>query len=235
MQAVVFDVDDTLYDQQAPFRKAVKALVPQVLAADFHPLYLRFRYYSDENFPKVMTGELTLVEMRNQRIIESLVDLDYPRLTTVEALRFQKLYEDELQQIQLHTDIAKTLDYLKARQIPIGIITNGPTDHQYKKIKQLQVENWVAQERIIISEATGYQKPEVEIFQIAQNLFGFTPAETLYVGDSFESDVAGCKKAGWQSLWFNHRLRQAPIAPAHLPDFEIQSFPQLLTTLQEIF
>ena len=64
----MFDVDDTMYDQQQPFRNAVKRVVPLVSDADMHPLYIRFRHHSDENFPKVMAGDWTLEYMRAHRI-----------------------------------------------------------------------------------------------------------------------------------------------------------------------
>ena len=74
IKSVVFDVDDTMYDQQQPFRNAVKKVVPLVSDIDMGPLYLRFRHHSDENFPKVMAGKWTLEYMRAHRISQSLKD-----------------------------------------------------------------------------------------------------------------------------------------------------------------
>lgn len=235
IQAIVFDVDDTLYDQQAPFKNAVLAIAPLVTAEDMPQLYLRFRYYSDENFPKVMAGELTLEQMRAHRIAQSIKDLDYPQLTSAEALSFQSIYEDELAKITMHPAVTKTLDYLHAKKIPVGIITNGPTDHQAKKIKQLNVSHWVTPERTMISEQTGYQKPQVEIFKLAENKFDFAGEEILYVGDSFESDVTGCKKANWRALWFNHRNRKIPAGHHAIFDVEINTFDQLYSTVATLF
>ena len=60
IETVVFDIDDTIYDQQEPFRKAVQKLFPLVSEADMLPLYTRFRVHSDNNFNKVITQEWTL-------------------------------------------------------------------------------------------------------------------------------------------------------------------------------
>ncbi|WP_071131039.1 HAD family hydrolase [Enterococcus timonensis] len=234
ISAVVFDVDDTIYDQQAPFKEAVLKILPDFHLTDLHKLYLRFRYYSDLNFPKVITGELTLVEMRCHRIQASLADLNYDALSTEKALDFQKIYQEELTQIKMHAGVKKALDYLRDRQIPIGIITNGPTDHQFKKIKQLQLEQWVDTDKIIISQAAGLQKPEKEIFQLGEKLFGFDAKSTLYVGDNFDNDVLGAKSADWQALWFNHRRKKIKKGQLPVFDWEIQSFNALLPTLQEI-
>lgn len=235
IRTIVFDVDDTIYDQQQPFRNAVHRVIPLVSDEDMHDLYIRFRFHSDETFCKVVTGEWTLIHMRNYRISESLKDLDYPHITEADALLFQKVYEEELDNITMHEEVRKTLDYLKEKNIPMGIITNGPTDHQYKKVIQLELLNWVPKDNVIISQATGHQKPEVEIFQLAEWQFGMTGAETLYVGDSFENDVVGSKKSGWKSLWFNHRNRAIPAGEQPMQDIELTSFDQLYPTITNIF
>lgn len=235
INAIVFDVDDTIYDQQQPFRNAVHRIIPVVTDNDMHDLYIRFRFHSDETFCKVAKGEWTLTYMRNLRIMESLKDLDYPQITEATALEFQKIYEEELDNIVMHDAVFETLNFLKAQNIPISIITNGPTDHQYKKVIQLNLLNWVKEDNVIISQATGFQKPDREIFQLAEKEFNLTAENTLYVGDSFENDVVGAKSAGWKSLWFNHRNRQIPAGEQAVQDIELTSFAQLTPTIKAIF
>ncbi len=235
IQAIVFDVDDTLYDQQQPFKNAVHKIVTDFCDDDMHDLYIRFRVHSDELFPKVLTGEWDLVTMRNYRIQQSLRDLGYDSISDTDALRFQAIYEEELDNITLHEEVRKTLDFLKENEIPMGIITNGPTDHQYKKVKQLGLLHWIHPDNVIISQATGFQKPEREIFQLAEERFGFDGKTTLYVGDSFENDIVGAKNCDWHALWFNHRLRDIPHGEQELFDLELNGFDQLHDTVCGIF
>ncbi|ALS01252.1 HAD family hydrolase [Enterococcus silesiacus] len=235
MKTIVFDVDDTIYDQQQPFRNAINAVFPNVKPEDMHALYIRFRFHSDETFPKVMSDEWTLEYMRFFRINESLKDLDYPSVSQEDGLIFQKTYEDELDNIVMHPEVKKVFDFLKEKNIPMGIITNGPTDHQFKKVKQLQLENWVPTDNIIISQSTGFQKPEKEIFDLAAKEFGMDCERTLYVGDSFENDIAGAKNGGWKSLWFNHRLREMPADEEAHHIKEVTSFDDLFPTIQSLF
>ncbi|MBO0474004.1 HAD superfamily hydrolase [Enterococcus sp. DIV0840] len=235
MKTIVFDVDDTIYDQQQPFRNAIKSVFPCVKDEDMHALYIRFRFHSDETFPKVMANEWTLEYMRFFRINESLKDLNYPTVSQEDGLTFQKTYEDELDNIVMHPEVKKVFDFLKEKNIPMGIITNGPTDHQFKKVKQLQLENWVPTDNIIISQSTGFQKPEREIFDLAAKEFGMDCERTLYVGDSFENDIAGAKNGGWKSLWFNHRLREMPSDEEAYHIKEVTSFDDLFPTIQSLF
>ncbi len=74
---------------------------------------------------------------------------------------------------------------------------------------------------MLISQATGFQKPEKEIFQLAEKEFHMLPEETLYVGDNYDNDVLGAKSANWQALWFNHRERKIEQTP--ICDIEISS------------
>lgn len=134
----------------------------------------------------------------------------------------------------MHDEVKKTLDYLKKLGVPMGIITNGPTDHQFKKIKQLGLFKWVRPEHILISQATGFQKPEADIFQLAEERFDLNGETTLYVGDSFENDVVGSKSRNWQALWFNHRDRCLPEGAKAIYDIELNDFDQLYPTICNI-
>ena len=45
--SIVFDVDDTIYDQQAPYRVAVEKCFPDFDMSCINQAYIRFRHYSD--------------------------------------------------------------------------------------------------------------------------------------------------------------------------------------------
>ena len=43
--SIVFDVDDTIYDQQAPYRIAVEKCFPDFDMSKINQAYIRFRHY----------------------------------------------------------------------------------------------------------------------------------------------------------------------------------------------
>ena len=49
--SIVFDVDDTIYDQQAPYRIAMEKCFPDFDMSHMNQAYIRFRHYSDVGFP----------------------------------------------------------------------------------------------------------------------------------------------------------------------------------------
>ena len=52
MKAILFDVDDTLYDQVVPFQKAYEDLFEGRYDLKVEELYKRSRYYSDRSLKK---------------------------------------------------------------------------------------------------------------------------------------------------------------------------------------
>ena len=70
MKAVLFDVDDTLYDQVIPFQKAYEELFKGSFELSIEELYKRSRYYSDEVFEATQRGEMSM-EVRNDGRFQS--------------------------------------------------------------------------------------------------------------------------------------------------------------------
>lgn len=117
----------------------------------------------------------------------------------------------------------------------MGIITNGPTEHQLKKVKKLGLYDYIDPKCVLVSQATGFQKPEKEIFNLAAEQFDMNPATTLYVGDSYDNDVVGAFNGGWHSMWFNHRGRSLKPGIKPVYDVAIDNFEQLFGAVKVLF
>ncbi|WP_019319640.1 HAD family hydrolase [Streptococcus mutans] len=233
--AIVFDVDDTIYDQQAPYRIAVGKCFPDFDMANINQAYIRFRHYSDTGFPRVMANEWTIEYFRFWRCQKTLLDFDYRQIGEEEGQYFQEIYEKELDQISMLDEMRLTLDFLKEKNIPMGVITNGPTEHQLKKVKKLGLYDYVDPKRVLVSQATGFQKPQKEIFNLAAEQFEMNPDTTLYVGDSYDNDIKGAHDSGWHSMWFNHRGRRLKAGTKPVFDLQIDSFEQLYGAVKVLF
>lgn len=233
--SIVFDVDDTIYDQQAPYRIAMGKCFPDFDMAHINQAYIRFRHYSDVGFPRVMAGEWTTEYFRFWRCKETLLEFGYREIDEATGNHFQEVYEQELENITMLDEMRMTLDFLKEKKVPMGIITNGPTEHQLKKVKKLGLYDYVDPKRVIVSQATGFQKPEKEIFNLAAEQFDMNPSTTLYVGDSYDNDVMGAFNGGWHSMWFNHRGRSLKPGTKPVFDLEIDNFEQLFGAVKVLF
>ena len=59
MNAILFDVDDTLYDQQEIFDRACRDVFGELKGISLVDLFKANRYYSDESFEAMGRGEMT--------------------------------------------------------------------------------------------------------------------------------------------------------------------------------
>nr|WP_035724439.1 HAD family hydrolase [Gracilibacillus boraciitolerans] len=228
MKTIIFDVDDTLYDQLQPFHKAVHQQLNTSFNNDeIKALYLASRKYSDEVFEKHMNGgEITALDLQTYRITKACQDFGIS-LTYQQAVTFQETYLHEQQQIQLFPAIVELLDSLYANNKQLAILTNGEVDHQMMKVQRLGITQWVPAEHIFVSARVGYSKPSQKLFEYVENTLELDKDHTVYIGDSFENDIIGAKQMGWSAIWMNHRQRTKPVSN-HQPDHTIESSDDLL-------
>lgn len=227
MDTIIFDMDDTLYDQSTTFRTTCKKMLNASLEdSELDNLYLLSRKYSDELFDDQVAGKITLEEMHIRRIKDACADTGI-EISAEQALEFQNTYVQEQGKIELFDEAVQLLDYLTAGKKQLAVLTNGAEDHQTMKIKQLKLSRWIPEDYLFISGAIGHAKPSVEAFHFIEDKLDLTKSKTVYVGDSFANDVVGAKQAGWQAVWMNHRNRQMPEAAAK-PDKIVYSAKELL-------
>lgn len=208
MKPLIFDMDDTLYDQLVPFQRSVEKNF-DFSVTDMEALYLTFRKFSDAMFHQSERGEIPMEEMRIYRIQQACQEFGWT-ISDAEAQAFQSDYARFQGEIELTDDMRKILDHCLTNQIPLGVITNGPTAHQWRKVHQLQLTNWIPAEHIFISSEVGVAKPNKEIFQLVEERLSVPAAELTYIGDSYANDVIGAKDSGWQVIWLNRR-NHAPL------------------------
>ena len=197
---LIFDVDDTLYEQIVPFENAYRSLFDMDI--DMEKFYLLSRYYSDVKFEASRNGEMTMDEYHIYRIQEAAKDLGVC-LTAEQALSMQKEYKKNQQKLQMSNTTISILELAKENNVKLGIITNGPSEHQWAKIKALGIESWISRENIIVSGDYGINKPDVRIFEIMQEKLQLPNASLYYIGDSIENDIVGANNAGWKAIWIN--------------------------------
>ncbi|NHM32150.1 HAD-IA family hydrolase [Neobacillus terrae] len=229
IKAIFFDLDDTLHDHLKPFNQALKDVFLEVnKSIDIEDAYKKFREASDELWEAYSDNRLSLEKMRIERIILALKRLGI-LITVEDAMRFQDQYEERLKELELFPEVPELLNALKRKGYTIGIITNGPIKHQWNKIYKLRLTDFFQKELIFVSDEIGTAKPEPEIFEEAARRTKCLSHEMLYIGDSWTNDVVGPARAGWKSIWFNHRHRK-PITN-YKPLGEVNSLEEILLLL----
>ncbi|WP_229521419.1 HAD family hydrolase [Paenibacillus monticola] len=207
-QAIFFDLDDTLYDHLVPFREAVReVLTPDESSLDYAELFYIVRHHSDLLWPKYLSGELPLEETRVLRLELAFAEFGLP-LNREQASRLQASYIGRQYQIEMIEGVREQLERFIADGHIVGIITNGPAEHQMKKIIGLGVDQLIPPDRIFISDAVGIAKPNPELFAHVNRMTGTAAENSIYIGDTWANDVVGALAAGWKVCWYNPRGRQ---------------------------
>ena len=229
MIGLVFDVDDTLYEQIVPFENAFRSLFD--IGIDMEKFYLLSRYYSDVKFETSRNGEMTMDEYHIYRIQEAAKDLGI-YLTDEQVLSMQKEYKKNQQKLKMSETTISILELAKKNNVKLGVITNGPSDHQWAKVNALGVEKWIPRENIIVSGDLGINKPDKRIFEVMQEKLQLGVESLYYIGDSLENDIVGANNAGWKSIWINRYNKE--YSPGTEIYKEVQNNYELFEIIKEI-
>ena len=91
------------------------------------------------------------------------------------------------------------LKNLKDKGLKLGLITNGPSQLQRKKLEMLDLEKYF--DEIIVSGELGEEKPSTKPFEVMAERLKMNPSELVYVGDNPKNDVEPSRKAGYTPIW----------------------------------
>ena len=189
MKNIIFDVDDTLYNLMEPFEKAHKELMAARTDADCEELFEASRTYSDEAFCMSREGKISEDEEFAYRVQKTYADVGV-EVSKEEAKQFEERYRYYQKHIQVPEITKQILDHCK-ENYRIGILTNGTTKNQGKKLETLGLDHWFNPKTMFISDSIGAAKPDVKAFHTVQKEMKIDPEETWFIGDTFEIDVVG--------------------------------------------
>ena len=151
----------------------------------------------------------SLFEINDKTFAENFAN-DYSKITPYKTNLFPHAIE--------------VLDYLQDKYT-LHIITNGFAETQDIKIKQAGLRKYF--DNVITSEAAGFKKPDVRIFEYALKTTNADIDKSLMIGDNLDADIIGAREAGIHQIYFN------PKGDVHSEEitFEIKSLGELLDLL----
>lgn len=233
MKAILFDVDDTLYDQAQPTAAAYHLISQKPI--DMGELLLVNTKYSCILFEKMRRQEAPLEELYIERAKNNMSEFGIA-ISDEEARLYQERYIQAQKEIYVSETMKAILDYCVEKGIFLGIITNGLSDHQREKIDILKLDRWIKKEHMLVSSDIGLEKPDKRLFDWAKEHMGLgelEPEDILYIGDSFDKDIVGAKGAGWKAIWYNRR-NMAPTREDIIPDYIVRTDEELFELIREL-
>lgn len=231
MTALIWDLDDTLYNLMLPFKNACESTLG-ISLKDPEYAYKRFRFRGDEVFEASQRGEISLFDSRIYRFQKAMEDCGI-QVSETQAALFQETYKTQQMQISLSEEMKALLEECKNRKVLMAVLTNGPLSHQLDKVHALGLLEWIPRENIFISGEIGYIKPDVQSFRTVEKALDLDPEESLMIGDNYSSDIKGAMEAGWKTLWFNRRKKERP-ADSPAPDHTVDTEEELSCLIKRI-
>jgi len=204
-QAVLFDLDDTLFDHAHATRAALAALhLSEPALGRWAPPELERRHAEilEVLHVEVLAGRLPIDRAREERFRRLLVAADFGGEASLRSLDLARAYRVGYEGAWRAVPGAlPLLAALKQEGLAVAVVTNNLTVEQSAKMARCGITPFV--DALITSEEVGATKPDARIFETALRRVGARSHEAVMVGDAWVADVTGARAAGIRAIWFN--------------------------------
>ena len=180
---IVFDLDDTLYKEVDYLKSAFWHIASLVSTVD----------YSQNEIYQLMWNTYR----QGGNAFETAVQTFGFHLYDVQWML--SVYRNHKPAIKLDDDTKNTLDWLKARGVTMGILSDGRKIQQMNKIDALGLKDYINEDYIIINDKYERHKPDNRSFRKLMDMFG-KDNNFWYVGDNTAKDFVAPNNLGWQTI-----------------------------------
>ncbi len=208
LRAILFDLDDTLFDHTHASQVAMRALhAEHATHVDYTAFAAEHAQLLEHYHQGFLQGEYSLDEARAARMTALFSAFDLP-VDKDKAWQVSMAYRDLHQSNrQLVHGAGDLLEKLYCNY-SLAIVTNNSSAEQRAKLKHLGIAGHF--KALAISEEIGTTKPDARIYYAALDQLGCEPHEAVMVGDNLHADVRGAHEAGIAAVWFNRFDKTTP-------------------------
>ena len=192
IQAVIFDLDNTLLDFMNMKIKAVESAVHGMIEAGLQmenslAKNMIFKIYEEKGWE--------YQEVFDDFIRRELGRIDYKILASG-IVSYRKAREASL---ILYPNVNSTLITLSKWGLKLGVVSDAPSREAWMRICSVNLHHIF--DAVVTFHDTGMHKPSPEPFEKISSLLKVPPENSLMVGDWPERDVIGAKKLGMKTAF----------------------------------
>lgn len=210
--AVVWDIDDTLFDYSGSDRAAALAHLRAEGALDGfgspRVALRRWQQVMEREYARFTAGELGFLEHRRERARAFLGAAAGDAEADAWFGRYIRRYEAAW---RLFPDTLPALDALAPRYRQ-ALLSNSSHANQERKLRALGIRDRF--EALVCSAELGVAKPDPRAFLAACAALGLPPEAVAYVGDRADTDAEAARAAGLHGIWLDRGAGEAGGCPS---------------------
>lgn len=234
IKAVLFDLDDTLFDYESCHQEATKEIFKEIHKLTKTPLELipiLFEIAQKEvKMQLLWTAASHNKDLYFQKIFEKMNSQMKNKILPKDILhifdRYWKVFYSTIKRERAST---KLLKYLKRKGIKTWIVTDSSNYTQLKKLVHLGIDDKI--DIMVSSEEAGMDKPHSSPFLLTAHKLEVLTKECIMVGDNIQKDIDGAQWLGMQGIWIN-RYHKTP-KWIH-PRYTVETTDELFVLLKKL-
>lgn len=192
IEAVIFDIDNTLMDFMKMKKAAVDLAVDYMIDAG---LKISKKEMIDKIFNIYWQEGIEDQNIFDKVLIKEFGEIDYKILASG-IIGYRKAKEANM---SLYPHTIATLTELIKNGVRLGVVSDAPRLPVWLRIVSLQIHQYF--EKVVTFDDTGERKPSPKPFLKIIELMKITPSKTIMVGDWAERDIVGAKNIGMITAW----------------------------------
>ena len=222
-QVLVFDADDTLWENNVVFERVIEDFLDWVAHPVLDRAQIRALLNEIEAANAVVHGYGSKVFLRS--LGECLERLRERPVTEAERLRVEELAVALVRhEVELMPGVASTLEDLGTRH-ELLLLTKGEQEEQARKVAASGLAHRFRGVHIVPEKA-----PDTYRALLAE--YGFAPGRSWMIGNSPKSDILPAREAGMSAVFIPNEntwvLEQSELDPADARVLRLAAFPELL-------
>lgn len=212
-----FDLDHTLWDFDANSRVTLEELYHTLQLREkgvdaFDSFHEKYLFHNEQLWERYRNGFIKQDELRWKRMWRTL--LDFKIGDEALARELGRLFVEGLPtRTLLFPDTVEVLEYLRAKNYQLHLITNGFEEVQHNKLKYSGLTPFFGE--VITSQGSNTLKPHKEIFDFARQKTGAPLETSIMIGDNIEADILGAQNAGMDQVFVNHTRETTTVRPTY--------------------
>lgn len=236
IKAILFDLDDTIFDHRFAVLESLKDVQKEFECFTKYSLYEFESLHSDVleriHLNDVLSGKMNIDDARAERFRLLFETAGY----AVEngehrnaSIIYRKKYTNTKRAVEGAAELLESL-HGKAK---LAIVSNNLLSEQVPKLREIGFEKYF--DVLVTSAEAGVAKPDKRIFEIALEKLSVSPDEAVVVGDSFDKDIIGAYNAGIRSIWLNRKEAGSAAEPGKFNSIKISSLNDSIMIQKLIF